>query len=272
MAMHKNTVVQLKSMAKERGLNGYSRLRKDDLIQFINDAGRSAATCVSYPLRPIPAPRTLVKPIPAPRTLVKPISAPRTLVKPIPTPRISRIMTAINSYVKPTLIGIKKAFDWVPKQALNLNSYITKNLNDLIGWAKRPSQRKQLYELKESKSALRKFTMQYVIEGRVGYDPQSFMLDVKQAVINFLRKNRRTKVKLILRCNMEKNNISTGEVIVNKTSFHSKPEVNLEGTDVDDLYNTMVDRVLEAMATFQRDGSNWTFKSVSIFTLSSMNH
>ena len=168
MAMHRNTVVQLKSMAKERGLNGYSRLRKDDLIQFINDAGRSAATCVSYPLRPIPAPRTLVKPIPAPRTLVKPIPAPRTLVKPIPTPRISRIMTAINIYVKPTLIGIKKAFDWVPKQALNLNSYITKNLNDLIGWAKRPSQRKQLYELKESKSALRKFTMQYVIEGRAG--------------------------------------------------------------------------------------------------------
>ena len=252
MALHRNTVVQLKSMAKERGLNGYSRLRKVDLIQFINDA------------RPIPAPRT-IRPIPAPRTLVKPIPTPRTLVKPVPAPRTSRIMEAINSYVKPTLIGIKKAFDWIPKQALNLNSYITKNLNDLIGWAKRPSHWKKkssLYELKESKSALRKFTMQYTIEGRVGYDPESFMADVKQSVINFLKNNRRTKVKLILRCNMEKNNISTGEVIVNKTSFHSKPEVNLEGTDVHDLYNTMADRVLEAMATFQRDGSNWTFKSI----------
>ena len=239
MATNRNTVVQLKAMAKERGLKGYSRLRKDDLIQFINDA------------RPIPAPRT-----------IRPIPTPRTLVKPIPAPRISRIMTAINSYVKPTLIGIKKAFDWVPKQALNLNSYITKNLNDLIEWSKSPSQRKQLYELKESKSALRKFTMQYVIEGRAGYDPESFMADVKRSVINFLRNNRRTKTKLIMRCNMEKNNFSTGEVIVNKTSFHSKPEVNLEGTDVDDLYNAMVDRVLEAMATFQRDGSNWTFKSI----------
>ena len=238
MAMHQNTVVQLKSMAKERGLNGYSRLRKDDLIKFINDA-RPIPT--PRAIRPIPAPRT-IRPIPAPRTLVKPIPAPRTLVKPIPAPRINRIMEAINSYVQPTLIQIKKAFDWGTKRTLDVGSFITTKLNDLIGWTKRPSQRKELYELKESKSALRKFTMQYVIEGRVGYDPQSFMLDVKQAVINFLRKNRRTKVKLILRCNMEKNNISTGEVITHKTSFHSKQEVNLEGTDVDDLYNTMVDR------------------------------
>ena len=96
MATHGNTVVQLKSMAKERGLNGYSRLRKDDLIQFINDA------------RPIPAPRT-IRPIPTPRTLVKPVPAPRTLVKPVPAPRTSRIMGAINSYVQPTLIEIKKA-------------------------------------------------------------------------------------------------------------------------------------------------------------------
>ena len=254
MAMHKNTVVQLKSMAKERGLKGYSRLRKDDLIQFINDA------------RPIPTPRT-----------IRPIPAPRNLIKPIPAPRISRIMTAINSYVKPTLIEIKKAFDWVPKRALDVGSFITKNLNDLIGWAKRPSQRKEKpslsdyvkqelkersFELKESKSALRKFTMQYVIEGRAGYDPESFMTDVKRSVINFLRNNRMIKVKLILRCNMEKNNISTGEVITHKAAFHSKPEVNLEGTDVDDLYTTMADRVLEAMATFQRNGSNWTFKSI----------
>ena len=243
MATNRNTVVQLKSMAKERGLKGYSRLRKADLINVLRVILDDDIPDIGVPvLQP------------------------------------NRIIAAINTYVKPTLVEIKKAFDWGKECALDAGSFITKNLNDLIGWAKKTTTstkekpslsgyvkeelKERSFELKESKSALRKFTMQYTIEGRAGYDPESFMADVKRSVINFLRKNRRTKVKLILRCNMEKNNISTGEVITLKTAFNSKPEVNLEGTDVHDLYNTMADRVLEAMATFQRDGSNWTFKSI----------
>ena len=61
---------------------------------------------------------------------------------------------------------------------------------------------------------------------------------------------------------MEKISLSTGDVITEQAPFHPKAEINLEGTDVDDLYDTMTDRVLESMATFQMRGSNWTFKSI----------
>ena len=169
----------------------------------------------------------------------------------------------------------KKAFDWGKKSTLDVGSFITNNLNDLIGWAKTSTKeepslsdyvkeelKERSFELKESKSALRRFTTQYVIEGRTRYDPQSFMLYARRVVIKLLRKNRKIKVKLILRCNMEKIIFSTGDVITEQAPFHSKAEVNLEGTDVDDLYEAMTDRVLESTATFQMRGSNWTFKSI----------
>ena len=82
-----DTVPELKAFAKNLGLRGYSRLRKAELINLINKPRGVDTTPVT---RPIPAPRTKVaKPIPAPRTKVtRPVPAPRTkVVKPIPAPR-----------------------------------------------------------------------------------------------------------------------------------------------------------------------------------------
>ena len=90
-------------MAKERGLKGYSRLRKAELINV---------------LRVI-----LDDDIPAIGVRV---------LQPVAAPRPNRIIAAINTYVKPTLVEIKKAFDWGKKSTLDVGSFITKNLNDLI--------------------------------------------------------------------------------------------------------------------------------------------
>ena len=71
-------VVDLKALVKERGLRGYSRLKKAELIAFIRQ-------CTRPPLRPMPAPRLRLIPAIRPRPIpaLRAMPAPR----PIPAPR-----------------------------------------------------------------------------------------------------------------------------------------------------------------------------------------
>ena len=45
--------------------------------------------------------------------------------------------------------------------------------------------------------------------------------------------------------------------------FHSKIEINLEGTDENQLFNEMIVRIDENIANFQQRGSNWVFVSIN---------
>ena len=50
--------------------------------------------------------------------------------------------------------------------------------------------------------------------------------------------------------------------VIHPAAFHSDIEVNLDGTDEKKLYNTMVERMIEKMATFQSMGSGWRLRSI----------
>ncbi len=76
----------------------------------------------------------------------------------------------------------------------------------------------------------------YKIEKCDGYDPNSLLTTVKQSVINLLAKNRQTKVAVILRCAMEKPNPQTGEIVTTEVPFWGGVEVDLEDTDLNELY------------------------------------
>ena len=95
------------------------------------------------------------------------------------------------------------------------------------------------FEVRESNSALRNFARVYTIDGKLRFDPQSFLDGAKQNITKILRDNRRTKVKLILKCYMEW--LLTNEI--KPADFHSGIEVNLDGTDEKDLYDMMVERI-----------------------------
>ena len=61
---------------------------------------------------------------------------------------------------------------------------------------------------------------------------------------------------------MERTEIKTGEVIVKDAAFHSEQEVYLEGTDTDEMYMKMNDRVIENLTVFQSGQSGWRFRSI----------
>ena len=61
---------------------------------------------------------------------------------------------------------------------------------------------------------------------------------------------------------MQKVDLKSGEVIVKEAVFHSKTDVNLESTNSNELFSKMKETVLESLAKFQRQGSNWRFHSV----------
>ena len=59
-----------------------------------------------------------------------------------------------------------------------------------------------------------------------------------------------------------KDDLKSGKVIAKEAAFHSKTDVNLESTNSNELFSRMKETVLESLAQFQRQGSNWRYRSV----------
>ena len=118
------------------------------------------------------------------------------------------------------------------------------------------------FEVRESNSALRRFVRVYAIDGEEGYDARSFLDSVRENITSVLRNNKRTKVKLILKCYMEKPSI-LGETIIQPFAFHSEIHINLDGTNEEELYITMTEKIIEKMTKLQQaTGSPWRLHSI----------
>ena len=83
---------------------------------------------------------------------------------------------------------------------------------------------------------------------------------------------RKTKGKLILSSMMEKVDLKSGKMIAKDAAFLCKTEVNLESTNSNELFAKMKETVLESLAKFQRQGSNWRFLSCLSLNLHTVNY
>ena len=128
---------------------------------------------------------------------------------------------------------------------------------------KKEEEEKEEFKLKEGQSALKNFVREYIIDGKPGCDPQAFFESVRSLILKILRENKNTKVKMILNCKMQRTDLRTGKIDEVVADFHSQIEINLEGTDKNELLNEMIVRIEENIANFQRRGSNWQFVSIN---------
>ena len=143
----------------------------------------------------------------------------------------------------------------VPKSVSPNLRKLKKKIDDIY-------KRKRIFEVKESDSALKNFANVYTVDGKDGFDPQSFMDGARENMTGLLRNNRNTKVKLILKCYM----ISERDNLIKDFPFHSEIEINVEGTDENEIYITMTDTILERIANLingsSGGGSGWVFYKI----------
>ena len=118
------------------------------------------------------------------------------------------------------------------------------------------NKRDTFFQLNESKFALKKFVMQYRIDGKYWIESDLFLVNAKQSITNRLINRPQTKAKLILLCMMETVDLKSDEVIAKEAAFHSKTEVNLESTNSNELFSQMNETVLESLEQFKKQGSN----------------
>ena len=258
-------IPELKNLARERGLYGYSRLKKSELIKKLRE-----------PIQPRDRTRTQLIQLARERGLTRYHS----LRKDVLIQRLKEHGSTIldrNLRARMANVPFLTPTPYTPPPSPSSNA--VENLEDYLDNVKEipkgvsPRLKKlqekiesiyeqmKSFEVIESNSALRDFIKVYTIYGIEGYDAESFLDGARENITRILRNNRERK--LIFKCDM----YHTIKDVIREFAFHSNIEINLEGTDENELYDKMTERILEKIATLingeDAEGTGWAFYKVN---------
>ena len=150
------------------------------------------------------------------------------------------VLQPTTKFIAKCMQKTKNFGNWLLNYIQQKNKMVDEALESFKNLIKKLYNKREIsFQLKESKSALKKFAMQYRIDGRVGFYSDLFLVNSMQPITNILFNRQQYKVKLILSCMMEKVDLKGGEVISKDSEFHCKTEVNLESTDSSELFSKM---------------------------------
>ena len=271
------TMKQMKEIAKQQGVRGYYAMRKAELIDAVKDPVDLLDSPAPYINKPVLLPQS-------------PTTIPPSEPRPIPPPRYKRWARK-----RQTLVNIPTGFmKWADDELIKP---IKEKVNQVSSWilnhlpeSVRPPVKTRLealkstissiynkirgspFKIRETNSAIRRFARQHRIDGRPGIDPDTFLSTVKSLVTKFLENNRQVKFNLVLTCVMERTAIITGVSESSETPFVSRSEINLQGTNVAEIFERARDRILESMAAFQSRGSNWRFVNILGLEINTVNY
>ena len=233
------TIKQLKYLAKSYELTGYSKLRKNDLIELINNHTNQLGLGKKHKRKFLKREERRKN-----KKEYKRIEAEkRQKIK-----EQKKVNLAEEKLVKKR--EKRKRQKEKQKEKQQKETTQVKEFKEKAEQKKSSFKKLKEKELVETKSALKKFTKQFTVDGEVGFDPKSFFNATKVSILRILRENRQQKVKLILKCLMKRIDLKTGEETKKEAAFHSE------------ILNSMIEEVLENMANFQRRGSNWRFEEI----------
>ena len=117
-------------------------------------------------------------------------------------------------------------------------------------------------------SAFKNYTNQYAIYNTADYDPYEVLEYAKPAILNIFNSNRNIKTILYLYCIMQRDegfdDGKGGKTRRAEFAFHSNDlKLVLEGTDISELYDEMVDEIEEEIRKVNdAEGSGWTLVEV----------